>query len=89
MQLRAIVSGLVQGVFFRHHTVQEAKKLGLKGFVQNLPDGRVEVLAVGEKRELQALLKWLEHGPSGCRVKKVEASWPEGERKFRAFSIKY
>ncbi len=65
-RLHAKVTGRVQGVSFRYYTTQQALALGLSGWVMNLPDGRtVEVIAEGPRKDLQALLDWLRHGPSG------------------------
>jgi acylphosphatase len=66
------VSGRVQGVYFRQSTVEQAERLQLNGWVRNLNDGRVEVLAEGEESAVQALSAWLEHGPSAAQVSAVE-----------------
>lgn len=68
---RFFVSGLVQGVSFRYYTSVEARALGLTGYARNLRDGRVEVLAVGEPAQLDALGQWLERGPPAARVERV------------------
>lgn len=65
---RFLVSGRVQGVFFRASTRDEALRLQLSGYARNLADGRVEVLAQGEAGALEALARWLQHGPSLARV---------------------
>jgi acylphosphatase len=65
---RFVVSGKVQGVFFRASTVRIAGQLKLRGFARNLPDGRVEVLAVGDAASLEALTAWLQTGPPLARV---------------------
>ncbi|BCX87677.1 acylphosphatase [Methylomarinovum tepidoasis] len=65
------VSGRVQGVFYRAHTVEAARRLGLTGWVRNLPDGRVEIVAEGEEKALQALLDWCRQGPPLARVTEV------------------
>ena len=70
---RFIVSGRVQGAFFRASTVREANRLGLSGAAKNLPDGTVEVLAVGTKNNLKALERWLADGPPMARVTEVVA----------------
>ena len=57
---RFLVGGKVQGVFFRASTREQALKLGLRGYAKNLPDGRVEVLAEGDERALNALERWLQ-----------------------------
>ena len=69
-----IVSGKVQGVFFRASTREQAQRLGLRGHARNLPDGRVEVVVVGSDDAIQRLAQWLQHGPSGARVDHVEQS---------------
>ena len=69
---RCFVSGRVQGVFYRASTRQKALELGLCGYACNLPDGRVEVLAVGERRPVASLIEWLAHGPPAAHVASVE-----------------
>ncbi len=68
------VSGHVQGVGFRAATLREATRLGLCGWVRNLPDGRVEVLAQGLDDQLQQLSAWLRHGPVGAKVAQVDST---------------
>lgn len=65
---RFIVTGCVQGVYFRQSTVDQARQLGLNGWVRNLTDGRVEGLAGGEPQALETLRTWLRHGPPAARV---------------------
>ena len=69
---RFLVSGLVQGVGFRYHTQRAAVRFGLRGWVQNLQTGDVEVVACGEPDQLQALHEWLSNGPPLARVDAVE-----------------
>lgn len=69
---RCFVSGLVQGVFFRASTRERANELGVNGYAINLPDGRVEVLAVGETPAVHQLIEWLHRGPPAARVTRVE-----------------
>ena len=68
---RYLISGRVQGVFFRATCRTEAIRLGLRGTARNLTDGRVEVIAAGEPEALQALLDWLWSGPPLARVEDV------------------
>lgn len=68
---RCYVSGRVQGVFYRASTRQKANELGCAGYARNLPDGRVEVLAVGEPDAVQSLLDWLWRGSPASEVKFV------------------
>ena len=64
---RFLVSGQVQGVFFRASTRFEAQRLGLGGYARNLADGRVEVLAAGTPQAVEQLARWLQHGPPHAR----------------------
>jgi acylphosphatase len=70
---RFLVSGRVQGVFYRASTRERATALDLNGYACNLADGRVEVLACGERNSLDALEAWLWQGPSRAEVKHVDA----------------
>ncbi|MFZ5723908.1 MAG: acylphosphatase [Pseudomonadota bacterium] len=69
---RVWVGGRVQGVGFRAATQREALRLGVSGHARNLPDGRVEVLAVGEEAAVAALVAWLQRGPPSARVDRVD-----------------
>ncbi len=66
--IKSFVKGRVQGVFFRAATREQAQALNLTGWVRNLSDGRVEILACGEKENLEKLLSWLQHGPDMAQV---------------------
>ena len=66
------VSGLVQGVAFRHFTKLKARDLGLAGWVQNLDDGRVEVWAEGRRAEVELMIAWLRRGPPSAEVHEVD-----------------
>ena len=72
--LRCTISGQVQGVFFRASTLEQAQMLGLVGHVKNLADGRVEVLACGDELAIDALKRWLAHGPRYAEVTAVDCS---------------
>lgn len=69
---RCIVTGRVQGVFFRASTARRARELGLVGHAINLEDGTVEVLAIGPRAQVEALCDWLRIGPPAARVEGVE-----------------
>lgn len=71
------VSGRVQGVFFRAETREQARLLGLTGWVRNLPDGRVEIMACGEPRKVQQLCVWLSQGPDFAHVTDVQCAQVE------------
>ncbi len=68
---RCLVSGRVQGVFYRATTREQARRLGLTGHAINLPDGRVEVLACGPAEAVDALCAWLWQGPPAARVESI------------------
>ena len=75
---RFLVSGRVQGVFYRASTREQAQRLGLTGHARNLPDGRVEVIAHGAPEALDALERWLWQGPPAARVDGVGRTAFEG-----------
>ncbi len=81
---RALVSGRVQGVGFRYSCIEEARRIGVAGWVRNLVDGRVEAHVEGDEEKVDALLAWLHHGPPFARVDSVEVSdaAPIGSRTF-------
>jgi acylphosphatase len=81
------ISGLVQGVSFRYYTRQQANRLGLTGWVRNLSDGRVEVVAEGEDALLQDLVAWCHHGPPSAEVTELEVHWEPYQGNFSQFGI--
>ena len=76
-RLVALVSGRVQGVGYRAFARRKAEELGLSGYAENLPDGRVEVVAEGEEEDLKVFLEFLKRGPRLAEVRAVEAEWGE------------
>ncbi|MDQ3986977.1 MAG: acylphosphatase [Actinomycetota bacterium] len=82
---RIVVSGRVQGVFYRDTCRREAERLGIVGSARNLDDGRVEVIAEGEESVVQQLIDWCRNGPSYADVDSVDvtAESPTGETGFR------
>jgi len=85
--LRVIVSGRVQGVAFRYATQEQAARLGLGGWVRNLPDGRVEAFFTGPKQALEEILAWCWSGPRLASVTKVEHEWRTAESAPGGFRI--
>ena len=69
--IRCLITGRVQGVFFRASTRREAQRLKISGYAKNLPDGRVEVLACGDGAALAELQAWLSHGPAMAEVERI------------------
>jgi acylphosphatase len=91
MKARAhvFVNGRVQGVFFRSETRRNANRYGVKGWVRNLPDRRVEAVFEGEKDDVQALVDFCKHGPSGAKVTDVDVTWETYTGEFDGLKIKY
>jgi acylphosphatase len=88
IQLHAIVHGHVQGVSFRYNTLVKANELKLTGWVRNLPDRTVETTAQGPRDVLEVFLRWLQQGPPGSRVIRVDADWSLASSKFDRFDIR-
>jgi acylphosphatase len=82
------INGRVQGVYFRASTVEEARRLRLTGWVMNCPDSSVEVVAEGEREQLEELIRWCRSGPPGARVREVRAEWEAPKEEFQSFYIK-
>ena len=83
------ISGLVQGVFFRDGAREKAEELEITGWVRNLPNGRVEIIAEGEKEKVEKFIEWAEEGPSTARIDDLEVEWQEYVGKFGSFEIRY
>ncbi len=88
-RIHVFISGRVQGVFFRSNTKRVADTLEIKGWVRNLSDGRVEVVAEGEKNRIDDLIKFLKKGDGSARVDNVEIETQEYKGEFKDFSIRY
>ena len=82
-----IVSGRVQGVFFRDHTRKCAASLQLLGWVRNLPDGRVEAVVEGEKEQIDALISRVREGPPLASVTDAVVTWEDFQDEFTDFRI--
>jgi acylphosphatase len=76
------------GVYFRASTVEEARRLGVTGWVMNCRDNSVEVMAEGEREQLEELIRWCHGGPPGAQVKEVRAEWEVSKKEFQSFFIK-
>jgi acylphosphatase len=89
VRAHVFVSGLVQGVFFRHETRLRAIRNNVTGWVRNLPDGRVEAVFEGEKENVDAMVAFCQRGPPGAIVKKIEVKWEDPTGEFKDFRIKH
>jgi acylphosphatase len=88
--VQVVVHGIVQGVFFRAFVQRLATRLGLTGYVRNLPGGEaVEVHAEGERKQLEELIGYLKIGPPEAKVEKVATSWAEYTGSYSGFGIRY
>ena len=89
-KMHAYVSGKVQGVFFRANAADMANRLGVRGWIRNLNNGKVEVLAEGSQDKLNELLKWLRRGPIWANVQAVNHEFSDTEQEdYRNFTIHY
>ncbi|MBI5527247.1 MAG: acylphosphatase [Deltaproteobacteria bacterium] len=84
MRVHLLISGIVQGVSFRYFTVREAERLGVRGWVRNLPSGEVEAVAEGAPDAVEHFVAWCRHGPLLARVDDVNITHekPKGETGF-------
>jgi len=82
------ISGKVQGVWYRASTKQKAEQLGIKGWVRNLPDGRVEAFFQGDNRAIEEIIKWCNIGPKLSKVTDVVIDEVESSDFFSEFKIK-
>lgn len=86
---KAIVHGLVQGVSYRHFVLRNSHMLDLAGYAKNLRDGSVEVVAEGEREQLEQLLVRLKLGPSEARVERMDVRWGEYSGNHTRFEIRF
>lgn len=84
-----IVSGRVQGVFFRAETQKAATRLGVSGWVRNKHDGTVEAVVEGPEKDVMSLIDWCRIGPPVARVAKVDATWQDYQGEFGDFSVRF
>ncbi len=84
-----IVSGRVQGVYYRACAVREARTLGIKGWVKNIAGNRVEAVLEGEERAVRRMLEWCRRGSPASRVDEVVTTWEEPRGDLRGFEVAY
>lgn len=89
VRVRIIVSGIVQGVFFRLNTMKKAHEFGVTGWVKNRRDGTVEVLCEGTDQDVQLMVDWCAKGPEGSFVSKTAVTQEKFTGEFETFQIVY
>ncbi len=89
VRAHAIISGRVQGVFFRAETQRAAEGFGVFGWVRNKRDGTVEAVFEGRQSDVDAMLSWCRQGPRMARVDKVDVNWQDYAGEFDRFDITY
>lgn len=87
--MHCIVTGKVQKVWFRAWTQDLAQRMKVKGWVRNLPDGSVELMAQADEKTLQAFLEELRQGPPLSRVEDVQTDYPESTDEFESFEFRW
>ena len=87
VRVHVFVCGRVQGVFFRQSTQLQAEGLDVKGWVRNLPDGRVEAVFEGEEQRVKTIVDYCRHGPSAAKVENVEVKHEDYKGEFSDFEL--
>jgi len=89
VRAHVIISGRVQGVFFRVETKRAADRIGVYGWVKNLREGSVEAMLEGDQDRVDALLEWCKEGPPHAQVSDVKLDWQDYTGEFSGFDISY
>ena len=89
MRKHIFITGRVQGVGFRHFTKKNAGRLGVRGWVKNLPDGRVEAIFEGDEKGVSQLIDRCEEGPRSAYVEKLEVEDEKEEGAFNGFEVRF
>ena len=88
-KVHVIISGKVQGVWFRTNTKQKAEYFGLTGWVRNTSDGNVEAVFEGDEKLIKEMLDWCNQGPPLAEVKKVNVNFEEPKNEYDVFTVRY
>ena len=89
LEARVVVSGRVQGVWFRASTREVAEGLGVRGFVRNLPDRRVEAVLQGDRGAVERAIAFMREGPPGAVVTDVSVEWRAATEAFEGFDVRH
>jgi len=87
--VHVLISGRVQGVWYRAFTKQKAEQLGIKGWVRNASDGKVEAIFEGEENKIDQMIDWCYKGPPLAKIKDIEIKKQQATNAFEDFSIKH
>lgn len=87
-QAKVFISGFVQNIGYRQFVKRIAQKIGLNGWVKNLPDGRVEVLLSGDQKIIEKTIEKLWEGPFLSEVKSVDVEWVNDSQEYKDFEIR-
>ncbi len=88
LRAHVLVEGRVQGVYYRAHARQKAERLGVTGWVRNLPDGAVELVVEGNEPAVRAMLEWCRRGSPRAVVERTEVTWEPYSGEFDRFSAR-
>ena len=88
-EAHVVVSGMVQGVFFRASTRDMATFCGVRGFVRNLPGGQVEAVLQGERPEVEKVVAFMREGPPGAVVETISVEWREPVETYEGFHVRH
>jgi len=88
-EAHVVVTGMVQGVFFRRSTRDIATFCGLSGFVRNLPGGQVEAVIQGERQEGEKVVAFMREGPPGGVVERISVDWRDPAETYEGFHVRY
>lgn len=88
VRARLLISGIVQGVGYRYGAHREAGSRGLRGWVRNLPDGRVEAVFQGPREEVEAMIRWCYRGPSEAHVSNIDVVYEDAKEDLQGFGIR-
>ncbi len=88
VSVHILVSGKVQGVAFRYNARNIASQLGVGGWIKNLPNGKVELMAEGSKNLVEEMVKWCKKGPRMAVVEDMEVNWLPYSGKYNQFQLK-
>ena len=88
VRARILIEGRLQAMNFRYHTQQQAKKLGLTGFVRSLSDGRIEIEAQGDEANVEKMLAWCQEEPQSSQIKSIFYRYDEPQDRYTGFNVR-